>query len=68
MRKRFGKQRLAAAGGVARLCCKTPARPKQRIRQKIDVLDIGHDPVEHRRRRFGTSELVDNHIANKIAQ
>ena len=68
MRERLCEQRFAAAFGVADPADQPPGRTKTRIRQEIDVLDVGDDGVENGGRRLGSGELVDDDVADEVAQ
>ena len=57
--ERLGKERLAPAFRLARALVEPAARAELRVGQKVDLLDVGNDGVEDRRRRLRPRELVD---------
>ncbi len=66
--KRFPEQDLAATLGLARMRGELAGRAEARVRQEIDVLDIGDDRVDNRGRRLRARELADDDVAHEIAQ
>jgi len=39
-----------------------------RVGQEIDVVNVGDDAIEDRRRRLGPGELVDDDVVDEIAE
>src|ERR1700742_3559941 len=68
MRKWLCEQRFAATFGFVNRSDEPATGTETWIGQKVDILDIGDDGVEDGWGRLGACELIDDDVANEIAQ